>query len=862
MRFAALAVAGALAAAASLPAAAARVSDVRATPHNLSASGGSGVGAVKAVSESQVCVFCHTPHAATSGAVPLWNRRLSTATYTVYSSSSLDANAIFGTLDQPGGSSKLCLSCHDGTIAVGNVNVLGGTGSNTPGTVNIPMTGTDAGGVMPPGEGTASGFTRNLGTNLSNDHPISVTYTGALATRDGELRGLDGNQRWPAGSGTTIGVRSPGYRPLFPLEPTGFGGLGQLQCATCHDPHVRETDAAAGNAKFLRQNRFQTATPGAGYNASGDILCLACHDKNQASGSWAFSAHANPLVAAQTYLASAITPQRRDFPTGLPVWKASCLNCHDTHTVQGARRLAREGTDSGATPKAGGASAIEETCYQCHSATPVITNTGGVVPNIKSEFARAVRMPITNVEQAVAAEPHDIGGAFNDGAVDCTNAANRCGADFVESRAQLGVDNVANRHAECTDCHNPHRVVKFRSFVGNGGSVAGAPDAAGTHTHTDTASTIHSNLASGVLRGAWGVEPVYGSASFFALPQSYTVKRGDPGNSADTSVSAAYMTREYQICLKCHSDYGYSDNNVHPIGNRPALGRIGGTTSGTNNLTQYTNQGREFQAPTAHKGGASTTDSGAFAGDPPGPVASVNFQTNNHRSWHPVVSNTGRTTAVRGGLAATNWHFPWRNAVGTQTMYCSDCHGAEVTATNSVVPNGGENGTPWGPHGSGNNFLLKGTWNTSTGTDQEAAGLCFKCHSYTVYATRSDTRTGYWLTDINKDGHTHHADKIGRLRCNWCHVAVPHGWKNKAFLVNLNDVGAEAGQPAGTQLRNNTTAGYNQQPYYMNAILKIRNFRPSGQWRASDCGSVGSPGNGQSGRNWMRDSNENCTNPP
>ena len=41
--------------------------------------------------------------------------------------------------------------------------------------------------------------------------------------------------------------------------------------------------------------------------------------------------------------------------------------------------------------------------------------------------------------------------------------------------------------------------------------------------------------------------------------------------------------------------------------------------------------------------------------------------------------------------------------------------------------------------------------------------------------------------------HAFHVDKIERLRCTWCHVAVPHGWKNKALLVNLNDVGPEVG---------------------------------------------------------------------
>ncbi|MBI3069288.1 MAG: hypothetical protein HYY79_10560, partial [Betaproteobacteria bacterium] len=276
--------------------------------------------------------------------------------------------------------------------------------------------------------------------------------------------------------------------------------------------------------------------------------------------------------------------------------------------------------------------------------------------------------------------------------------------------------------------------------------------------------------------------------------------------------------------------------------------------SGTNNLTQYTNQAREFQAPISHKGEVSTSDSGAAAA----------YSANNHRSWHPVMDNTGRTAAIRGDGSniSNNWNLPWRNAVGTQTMYCTDCHGSNVTSSTSVIPDGGENGNPWGPHGSNNNFILKGAWDTSTGSGQQATGLCFKCHSYTIYATRGNTRTGFWLADKNEDGHSFHADKIGSMRCNWCHVAVPHGWKNKALLVNLNDVGPEAGVAAGTQVRNNTTAAYNQQPYYMNAILKIRNFRASGQWTAADCGSSGAPGNGQSGRDWMRDSNENCKTPP
>lgn len=296
---------------------AARISDVRNSKHNLSATSSTATRTVTAVSETQICAFCHTPHGATrtdqggaSTAGQLWNRRVpASTTYTGYTSSSLDAATIqSGYTGQPGGNSKLCLSCHDGTIAVGSVNVLNGGGSTaTTGTVSIPMTG----GVttLPAGTyGATSGYTKNFGATLTNDHPISVTYDNTLATRDGELQALDVNQKYPATTGTIIGKQVAGYHPVLPLQATGAGATGQVQCSTCHDPHIVETDATQGNQKFLRTNRFQAAAPTATYNQANDIICLACHNKNGASGVWAYSAHGNALVATQTYTVGSVTP--------------------------------------------------------------------------------------------------------------------------------------------------------------------------------------------------------------------------------------------------------------------------------------------------------------------------------------------------------------------------------------------------------------------------------------------------------------------------------------------------------------------------------------------------------------------------
>jgi hypothetical protein len=789
--------------------AAERISDIGATPHNLSVSS---PGTVTAVTQDQMCVFCHTPHgAANNPGTPLWNRQLLNQTYTVYTSSSLDAEDIMGQLDQPGGSSKLCLSCHDGTLAIGTVGVLGGELN-----VDIPMSGVAPDGSMPPGAGVQTGATRDLSLDLTNDHPIALDYGTTLAVADGELRD-------PAVE-AHIGLRTIGFRPSVPLEATGAGGNAQIQCATCHDPHIRGPDVTE-SVKFLRLNRLQESAPvGGAFDSTNDIACLACHDKQ----AWNTSAHAAPLVADEAYTGAITT--LRDLPAGTPVWRAACLNCHDSHTVHGARRLLWEGTDAPGSPKVGGASAIEETCYQCHGPVPVVSNIGGEVLDIESDFLLPRRMPITSTDQPAGMEVHDVENA-----------------DLEEPDSLLGKNALNNRHVECSDCHNPHRTMRNELFNGIG------PDNP-THDH----SGPHSNLASGALRGIWGVEPVYGSANFPSLPVSYQVKSGDGGLGASTAVTSEWLTREYQLCLKCHSDYAYFDDNNYPNGSRPILGSsLGGTPAGTNGLTQFTNQATEFQAPFLHRGNASATESGAALG----------YTINNHRSWHPVIGDTGRSAVLRGNMSPGAFLAPWDVGVGSQTMYCTDCHGS-TTGPTTVVPSGVN---PWGPHGSSNDFLLKGSWNAQTGGQSRDVpatdpnnGICFKCHDFRTYADRNgnDLSSGF-SGDGESNLHAVHADQIEAMHCSWCHLAVPHGGKNKGLLVNLNDVGPEAGLPPGTEVPIGSDAdAYTQEPYYLNSKLKIRTFATSGNWTEADCGSSGAsiPGNDvQTGRDWMGDV---CSNPP
>jgi hypothetical protein len=201
---------------------------------------------------------------------------------------------------------------------------------------------------------------------------------------------------------------------------------------------------------------------------------------------------------------------------------------------------------------------------------------------------------------------------------------------------------------------------------------------------------------------------------------------------------------------------------------------------------------------------------------------------------------------------------PWNGVtdVGTQTMYCSDCHGS-TTLPDTVEPIGGEDGNAWGPHGSSNDFILKGQWGQGVGAGTPDA-LCFRCHDYNQYGNASPPtvlQSGYacdplvcnapTVDDPNNirqvNMHVYEAQRTqalgggGSYRCSKCHVAVPHGWKNKGLLVNLNDVGPEAGLAAGTAV---AIQPYNQEPYYMGAWLKVTTFQSSGKWTTASCGAL------------------------
>ncbi|MHC5026744.1 MAG: cytochrome c3 family protein [Planctomycetota bacterium] len=307
--------------------------------HNLAAGG---PGEVRAAFEQEVCIFCHTPHR--SAAVePLWNRRSSGVPYTVYSSRSLDADP-----GQPTGSSKMCLSCHDGSIALGSV-------------LSRDQVIMMAGGISTLAPGSPS----NLGTDLSDDHPVSFSFDSGLAGRDPHL-----------------------VNPFSLPQEIKLDGDGEMQCTSCHDAH----DDTFGD--FLVMDNIDSA------------LCTSCH----AIDATAIIGHANCRDCHKTHSAPS-----GPFLLNAPDTSTTCLGCHDGGTTGAVNILAELQRFSAHDGFAGVARALRQggkkaaeqsfahgTCADCHEPHTMSSGPPASAPNIAASMGRPTGMSLSGatVEQA------------------------------------------------------------------------------------------------------------------------------------------------------------------------------------------------------------------------------------------------------------------------------------------------------------------------------------------------------------------------------------------------------------------------------------------------------------------------------
>lgn len=450
-----------------LPYAPAVVEDIRNTRHNLSSLSPEGIErAVYSEQTTEICIFCHTPHGASSEATeaikaPLWNRSLSSARYILYDqvwSTSFEAYEVSPPKpNAPTGYSRLCLSCHDGTIALGSFVNRPGSGTSFSQIDMLYPTGqASAGGsgTIPVGSGISTGDTRVIGTNLQNDHPVSFVFDSALAVRDEELVDPGPPLVHPA----KVGDPTP-ISPMRRYPGTDMGRFDTVQCTSCHNPH------AATYPKFLRAGFFNNDPADINYPSASKTICLYCHEKP----GWSGSSHD---IATYVPPANPSSANPYNFDGIHTAGQYACRACHDPHTTQGAKRLLREGVDFDNN------AAIENTCYLCHKPASEMGNPANPPPDIRSEFFKDVNLgrggsgSAMNLTMAQGHEPVFVSRPQE--GVELHTFSPPLFNEFTPGSAIR--DTV---HIECVDCHNPHQVSKTNRLKGMkgidiNGNVVGA----------------------------------------------------------------------------------------------------------------------------------------------------------------------------------------------------------------------------------------------------------------------------------------------------------------------------------------------------------------------------------------------------
>ncbi len=196
------------------------------TPHNLSDI------VNQSYDNNQMCVFCHTPHAAEQTVdTPLWNKSLPDTQFSMYGETIAGSH----TSNNPNSYSMVCLSCHDGASSINSV-------VNAPGSGGINQNGADMGLapiLMRPSRNLAIG----LNGDLKDDHPVSILYIPGKAGLRPISEPLIGE--WKGATYISDLLRN-----------------GRVECGSCHDPHYADP-----NGIFLRNSNEHSQ------------MCLSCHDK-------------------------------------------------------------------------------------------------------------------------------------------------------------------------------------------------------------------------------------------------------------------------------------------------------------------------------------------------------------------------------------------------------------------------------------------------------------------------------------------------------------------------------------------------------------------------------------------------------
>jgi len=474
-----------------------------------------------------------------------------------------------------------------------------------------------------------------------------------------------------------------------------------------------------------------------GGNTGADLSFTATMTAPTAAGTYSYTVYTNMGSQATGQVGSAVysitvavgsttppvatTPAPSPSPTSPPVIIAvgtdqihgpystttdKCGICHRAHTAKAPNLLAK-----GSQTNPGSQSTL---CLSCHDGT-------GAKPDVGVQYG-LVR-PVNN-----AAERN----YYSHDAVGGTPATQHTQSQLNEFGSVDFALAPLNRHSECADCHNSHKAT--------------------TSAVRDSTPITDGWDASGRLTGVSGVS-VTNSATPGAAPTAYTFLDGVTNT----------VTREYQLCFKCHSGFTTLTSNAD-IASQPSK----------------------------------------FALD-----KAVEFNPANS-SFHPIeAAGKNQTAAMKASLAGESQFKLW-NFQSTDTIRCVSCHASSATSGPNPPLVGDQTlpqaGSSLAPHTSVNRGILLRNYQDrvlKSSTDAYSAGdfaLCFTCHGEAPFGPSDPATATAAASQTNFSFHSKHLTGLlnkgsgtdidtpgqgeGNAICAECHFRL-HSTTNKVGAQTL-----------------------------------------------------------------------------
>nr|WP_279342883.1 cytochrome c3 family protein [Geothrix paludis] len=678
----------------------------------------------------------------------------------------------------PNTSDQMCVDCH----APRNVTAKGGT--SHPITLPLPATSDYNKATSPITGITKLSVTSNVecqschdihGAPVANGNLLRAEATGAaagtnplcddchtyakVATNKGVHFDPTKGVLWPGGQWVTPSTSTPASSlSTYPAFNYSTDAAKRATCVNCHDPHGWP-DARTTSAKYAK---LLVDDP--------SDLCLACHDANGQIN----TTGGNQVVPniQQEIIKPIHHPVERT--SGRTVMCADCHNPHKavagSHTYTTTATLTRNQIMNGTTVQSGPLMGVDgvryspypalwvsptasnftatptatyeyEVCFKCHTAY----SFGSTPPNgITSGGTSTLTLVSGSTQPWVAG----VGTAkFNNN----SQTVNGTSTNWTTT-------NMAGQYVRPVGgTVNTYRVTASTTTSLTISAIYGQTTTAYVAYETRDAAAITGTTTVTGYGTTWPVGSTPGTGlvgQFFAMTSgntnSYQITASSATSLTITTATTSTTPQDFYI----HPGASFSNGKTAVVGYGTnwtsalvggQIQAVGGTAYTISSVTDATHL-----TLSANFGQTSTIARFNLASPVLFQETDVAREFNpNNRSGHPVVASLNNYTGSYAPKALVQAQMlsgsPWVTNVGNQTMMCSDCHNTDGAAAQ-------------GPHGSANQFMLKGAnsanWPNVT-LQNFSTSWCANCH-----------------TTFSNDPHGgHHLS----YPCYDCHVVIPHG---------------------------------------------------------------------------------------